>query len=438
METQETNGNVVHFVTNGTETTTILGRPAIVKTETLLPDGTDFYKDTTAHNLSQWDGWTKKDGVWTWDGEGTAPTKPWPPYVPVKPKRSQRLAEPHVPPHDCPSFATLRQMLAYKRSGRTRTEKKFIHRFISPLGMKVDSYGNYWKRIGDAPVMWACHTDSVHRQGGMQSLAYGKDSGLLYLSSKESSNCLGADDGAGIWIMEQMIRAGVEGLYVFHRDEESGGGGSIHFNKYHKAEYKHCKMCISLDRFGYNSVITHQGGRCCSDEFGEGLAAALNAEHEMFKFEKDSGGLFTDSANYTENIPECTNLSVGYFGHHNSYEEVSVPHLIRLKDALCNLDVASLPIKRDPCADPYEDYGDYNGYYGSKNWKDYEFPKWAKKGNVANDDRLTDDELEAITDSATMFDLVCDYPEEIVDLLEQYGFDKKQLLIELSQRGVVV
>lgn len=433
MEPQETNGHgtptIMEALTTGT---------AIVKTETLLPDGADFYKDTTTHHVPT-DGWTKKDGVWTWDGaKGTHPTG-WPPAAtPIKPKRSMRLDEPYVPPHDCPSFETLRQMLAYKRSGRTRTEKKFIHRFISPLGMKVDLYGNYWKRIGDAPVMWACHTDSVHRQGGMQSLAYGQDTGLLYLSSKETSNCLGADDGAGIWIMTEMIKAGVEGLYVFHRDEESGGGGSIHFNKYNKAEYEHCKMCISLDRFGYNSVITHQGGRCCSDEFGDGLAAALNAEHELFKFEKDSGGLFTDSANYTENIPECTNLSVGYFGHHQSYEEVSVPHLIRLKDALCNLDVASLPIKRDPCVDPYEDYGGYGDVYGSKSWKHYDWSKWEKKGNVANDDRLSDDELSEISDSATMFDLVCDYPEEIVDLLEGYGFDKKQLLIELSQRGVVV
>jgi hypothetical protein len=238
----------------------------------------------------------------------------------------------------------------------------------------------------------------------------------------------------------------VEGVYVFHRDEESGAGGSRHFAKFGKHVYGHVNMCVSLDRYGYNSIITHQGGRCCSEAFAEGFAAALNKEHKMFAFKPDSTGLFTDSANYTENIAECTNLSVGYWGHHSSAEEVSVPHLLRLRDALCNVDMASLPIKRDPSVvDNDYGYGSYGG--GWVSGKSYRYDKDTKRYTFDRDvydqepkshgkELWEDEDTVALDGAETMYDMVADYPDEVVDLLEACGFDAKSLRLELMQRGV--
>lgn len=391
-----------------------------------------------------------------------------------------RPVEPTTMEWNDPSFTELRQMLAYRRQGRTRTEKRFIKEFISPLDCKIDGYGNLYKRIGNAPVMWACHTDSVHSMGGMQNLAYEKAHGILSLATKETtSNCLGADDAAGIFVMTQMIKAGVEGLYVFHRDEESGGGGSRHFAKHHAADYKHVNMCVSLDRYGYNSVITHQWGRCCSDEYGDALADALNGTNDLFQFEKDPGGLFTDSANYTDEIAECTNLSVGYYGHHGSTEEVSVPHLLRLIHGLSNIDVSTLPVKRVPGTGGYGDYygnraswsDSYKGtgYFGATKkhpkaagddwWKrEYEQDQRSTSYSTKmlrtdndNDDAVpyiiqpTDDEIDDIANKSlrsgnyeAVIALIEDNPYEVWDLLEDYGFDTHMLCVELRKRGVEI
>ena len=51
-----------------------------------------------------------------------------------------------------------------------------------------------------------------------------------------ASDCLGADDGAGVFLMLEMIDANVEGTYIFHRGEERGGWGSSQIAELH-ADY---------------------------------------------------------------------------------------------------------------------------------------------------------------------------------------------------------
>ena len=58
--------------------------------------------------------------------------------------------------------------------------------------------------------------------------------------------------------------------------------------------------------------------------------------------------MFTDTDCYTGIIPECTNLSVGYFKAHTANEWVDWEHLDALRDVLVSLDVSDLPVKRDP------------------------------------------------------------------------------------------
>ena len=186
-------------------------------------------------------------------------------------------------------------------------------------------------------------------------------------SVKPVSSVLGADDKLGCYIMCRLIMNGTPGLYVFHTGEECGGIGSSHISEQTPEIVKGMNYCIAFDRYEYWHIITQQaGGRCCSDDFANGLAAKLNPllppKQQMAP---NTGGSFTDSANYTKLIPECTNVSVSYKNQHTSREHFD---LIWFKDvlmpALLKITWDDLPVVRDPKEEvsPFR----RSGYYGSR------------------------------------------------------------------------
>src|SRR5665213_851089 len=129
---------------------------------------------------------------------------------------------PRISADQVDSYNALLGILGYKRPHNSRTERRCIARFLKPLGLEQDKFGNYWKRIGDAPIMWSSHTDTVHGRKGIQKLGFAEKGSEVGIHEKETSDCLGADDGAGMWLMREMILAKRPGLYIFHRDEEHG------------------------------------------------------------------------------------------------------------------------------------------------------------------------------------------------------------------------
>lgn len=259
-------------------------------------------------------------------------------------------------------------MHTYCRPAGSKTEAEFCREYLDSLpGMTKDSVGN---RILSLPnkdgspsrILWSSHTDTVHSKDGMQRLAYG--AGLLSLSSNATSSCLGADCTVGVWMMRQMILRNVPGLYIFHAAEEVGGVGSRHIATKTPQLLDGIDYAIALDRRDTCSVITHQGSRCASDEFGTALARQLTTKTMTFKL--DTGGTFTDTANYTEIVPECTNLSVGYFNAHTSAEYLDVTFAQGLLERLCMIDPTTLPVQRIPGEDDYR-----HGYYSDPGfpWK---------------------------------------------------------------------
>lgn len=254
------------------------------------------------------------------------------------------------------SVTGLMDMLTYKRPAGSKTERRFIREFIHPLGVDTDAMGNLYKRIGRAPVVWSCHTDTVHRDGGTQAISVA--AGRVVLAKTSQSNCLGADDTAGVWLLTEMIKANRPGLYIFHRAEEIGGVGSSHIASKTPNLLTGMDCAIALDRRGTTDIITHQaGGRCCSDAFAGALARALGTGYAP-----DSGGLFTDTANYTGLIGECTNVSVGYYSEHSAREALDIEHVLKLRQALLAIDTESLPIERTPGEPDPDDYGDAFGF----------------------------------------------------------------------------
>jgi hypothetical protein len=307
--------------------------------------------------------------------------------------------------------AELLEMLTYRRPAWSKTERGFIHRYIRPLGVHEDGIGNLSKRIGTAPVLWSCHTDTVHHSGGRQKL---RTTNGIVAQDDKSSNCLGADCTAGVWLMVNMIRAGVPGLYVFHRAEEIGGVGSSFIAKHRPSALEGIKYAVAFDRRATQSIITHQGDRCCSETFSLSLSAALGMGHSS-----DPGGTFTDTANYTGLVGECTNVSVGYMNEHTKRETLDLGYIERLRDALLAIDTATLVAERKP---------------GEIDPDDYHFNFDAK-------DPWDDEDQEPLSigsHGATLATLLREHPDEVADWLEEYGITADEIATAIYLRGGVL
>ena len=255
----------------------------------------------------------------------------------------------------------LLEMLTYRRPMGSATELEFRKRFI-PEAFE-DDHGNLHVWIANADgspsrVLWSCHTDTVHKGPGRQTLTYDAISGIVHLSNrsrKQGSNCLGADDTAGVFICVQLIAANVPGHYVFHYGEERGGIGSGNLSQSPGDLLDNAEIAIALDRRGTSDVITFQyGWRSASERFAQSLCRALKVADPSLKY-APTHGVYTDTAEYTGLIPECSNLSVGYLNEHRSDELLMTKHTLRLLEALKVLDTASLEVDREP-EDPYQGY----------------------------------------------------------------------------------
>lgn len=263
------------------------------------------------------------DNEWTWKSEGgLAPV--------VRPQKA---------PTNDPRLNELLSMLTFKRKAWSKAEEEFIARFVEPLGAVRDEFGNYWLTIGESRILWSCHTDTVHNEGGRQKIEYGDN--MIWTPDGE---CLGADDGAGVWLMAQMIRARVPGTYVFHRAEEIGAQGSDYIAEHCAERLAGLDFAIAFDRRGYTEVITHQMSRTASDAFGKSMCRAL----EPMQYVPSDKGAWTDTYSYAGIIPECSNIGVGYFQQHSNKEWLGVKHILTLADTLCNADFSQLVCAREP------------------------------------------------------------------------------------------
>lgn len=320
------------------------------------------------------------------------------------------------------SLATLMSMLRWRRPAFTKTERLFVREFITPLGVRIDGYGNLIKVIGDNPtVLWSCHTDTVHQMGGKQLIVL--DGDIIRLSSTENaSNCLGADDTTGVWLMREMILAKRPGLYVFHRAEEVGCKGSTWIKNNTPELLTGIKAAIAFDRRGKDSVITHQSsGRTASNAFGDALSAILGNGYT-----RDDTGLFTDTDTYSGIVPECTNLSVGYEHAHSRKETQDARFALWLRDKMLALDINDLVIERDPAVSDYGD--DYRGYDSWRGWN-YDSLSSVSKATQTGYKAVPvgRDDYGPEGHSLSLLELCKTYPDLVADFLESEGFSTEAL-----------
>lgn len=315
---------------------------------------------------------------------------------------------------------SLLEMLTYARPHGSKDEALFVDRFINPLpGIAYDKFGNGIVNVGNAPVLWSSHTDTVHHASGRQSIDINQ-LGQIHLVNGKRGQCLGADDAAGVWLMCEMIAAKVPGRYIFHAGEECAGLGSSYIVKNRKDLFDGIDFAIAFDRKGTADIITHQmGARCCSDTFADALAAKLGMGHRA-----DATGLFTDTANYVDHIAECTNVSVGYEGAHSHLETLSFQYITALRDRLIHFDPSGLqPTRRAGELDPSD-------YLGSQWERDLDWMPGRGGGKS-----IVRKNAAARVFDLTLVELCEDYPEAAAELLEQLGMDASDLSAVIRDLG---
>lgn len=295
------------------------------------------------------------------------------------------------------------KMLSYKRPEGSKTQQEFCNLYLKPVFGNPDTYGNYIKIVGRSPnVCFTAHHDTVHLTDGKQIVSVRND--IATLPTNSNSNCLGADCTSGIYLILEMIKANVEGVYVIHAGEELGCMGSRALVKSDPQWLYDLDAVISFDRKGQESIITHQMGmRTCSDAFAISLDVILGMGHRP-----DDTGSYTDSNEYAGIVPECTNLSVGYLAQHTAKESQDLYYLDYLKDNLIAADWSKLSISRNPHDKEYLSLGGW-GSYGSSI-------------NEETDGSDIDD----------LYDLVRDYPMQIAEWLHNMNVKPSELVEELQ------
>lgn len=210
-----------------------------------------------------------------------------------------------------------------------------------------DEFGNYYTIIGDNPkTMFTAHLDTADYMKSKVNHVLRTENGEDFIHT-DGKTILGADDKAGVTVLVYMIKNNIEGLYYFFIGEEVGRIGSKELAKYYDefVYLDNIKSCVSFDRRGTTSVITHQSGfRCCSDEYATALANELN--ESGLSLSLDNTGIYTDSYSLINRIQECTNISVGYRNEHTQREYLNVTYLTKLCEAVLNVNWENLPIKR--------------------------------------------------------------------------------------------
>jgi hypothetical protein len=240
-----------------------------------------------------------------------------------------------------------------------------------------DDYNNLHvdaREVDTNRTLFVAHVDTVHRDDGANKIR--KTKSVWYADGSQ----LGADDGAGCAVLMHLMASGVAGYYVFTQGEECGGKGAKYLVEHHADLLAQFDRAIAFDRRGVSNVISHQGwGRCCSDAFADGLCDAFNVSQDLL-YMPDDGGVYTDTAEFVDIIPECTNISVGYEHEHSDKENINVEHFAHLAARVVDIDWDALPTERDPSVpDPVDDY----------KWDSKWDSKWSKMGATSVSSQYT-------------------------------------------------
>lgn len=343
-------------------------------------------------------------------------------------------------------YKTLELALSLKRPHGTQTNKDFTDWLARALpehlqaGAFMDGAGNLHvdaRCTVDNRTLFVAHVDTVHKDEGHNKIR--KERTTWHADGAQ----LGADDGAGVAMLMHLLHAKIAGYYIFTQGEERGGIGAKFVADNFKPLLGEFDRAIAFDRRGIDSVISHQGyGRCCSDAFAQALADDLNGD-ERLMYSPDDTGVYTDTAEFTDIIPECTNISVGYYSEHTLNESLDIVHYQTLASRVIQIAWDTLPTDRDPSVveSKWDDYtagvyyGGWASYGKATNHKSkYDYAYWAEEGADITSLDLQDALQDAIEGYPEwLIEMMAEsvYPEDI-DMAVRF-IDKRRLTVDVLQ-----
>lgn len=223
-------------------------------------------------------------------------------------------------------------------------EYKLYDHMLQDMGWVRNGRGNYWFTVGDgtSKTLFVAHLDTADR-GKPKVVEHDLDEEGFCRS--KGNTVLGADDKAGMTVLLYMIAKKVPGDYLLVIGEEVGCIGSgeealhIPIGKYDRA--------VAFDRAGTSDIITHQmRNRTASREFARALAKELRRTSKgVLQLQPCDRGMYTDTNEFVEKIPECTNISIGYEMQHTWFETQDLSFLATMANAACDVNWETLPTK---------------------------------------------------------------------------------------------
>jgi len=285
-------------------------------------------------------------------------------------------------------------------------------------------------------TLFVAHVDTVHSAEGINAVR--KTDTHWHADGSQ----LGADDGAGVALLMHMMHNDVAGYYIFTQGEERGGIGAKYLADHYTELLAEFDRAIAFDRRGTDSVITHQGyGRCCSDEFGNALCRELGKDNDNMMHLNDDTGVYTDTAEFTSVIAECTNISVGYLHEHTEREELNMVYFTQLAASVLVVDWDFMPVVRDPFVpDPDEVLYKWGSSWNTYGGKGSRAGKWDVDWAQGSTHRMYD---EYATDTKwerdRLYDAIIDaqygYPEDLEYMIAELAYPDD---VELARRHMSI
>lgn len=216
---------------------------------------------------------------------------------------------------------------------------QIIEQFTS---LNYDSFGNGYVKIGHSDTVFMSHLDNCCEKSQTVNHIFDYD-----FIRTDNTTILGADDKAGVTIMLYMISHQIPGLYCFFKSEEIGCLGSKAFKMEKYQMLANYKKCISFDRKGYSDIVICQNNiNTASIEFANQLIEELSKNSSLDYRICEHGGI-TDSFNFKYIVPECINISVGYFNQHTFRESLNISFLNQLANQCLKIDWQKLTSFRE-------------------------------------------------------------------------------------------
>lgn len=204
----------------------------------------------------------------------------------------------------------------------------------------LDSYTNLHCEIGQSNTLFVSHLDNYCET--VKKVSHKFDNEFVLT---DKTTILGADNKAGVSVLVSMIAKKIPGHYVFFRAEELGCVGSLDFKKNNYKGLMKYNKCIAFDRKGYSDIVYCQNDiNTASLEFSNILSNEFS-KFSNIKYKATEGGV-TDSGSFKYLIPECINLSVGFFANHTVLEKQNLAFLQQLANTVCKIDWENLPTFR--------------------------------------------------------------------------------------------